>query len=89
MPSREYNKPCETCKGGDCADCGNSPENIRLKLYTAKGAVRAMLTGKILKNKNGLNIFWDKNCNSFLASNENGKLQFTVGSFTGLYEELE
>jgi hypothetical protein len=46
----------------DCATCINSPENSTpVKLYTPKGAARAMLAGKVLKGRFGMDHFWGKN----------------------------
>jgi hypothetical protein len=100
MPSRNRQKSCETCKAGDCSDCPSSPENsIPVKPYTPKGAARAMLAGKELKNTEGYVCFWDSGKNAFIAervikTNEGMEKplrmeSFTIGSFSGLYEELE
>ena len=88
MPNRKIMKPCQTCKSGDCENCLNSPENsIPVKLYTPKGAARAMLAGKVLKDEEGKHYRWDSN--SFVGFIPGEKDSwFSVDCFSGLYEEL-
>jgi hypothetical protein len=67
-----------------------SPENStpEKKVYTPKGAIRAMLAGKILKNREGWDCFWDKHFNMFFAKEPGGTKRYSIGNFIGLYEVL-
>lgn len=90
------NNPCMTCRGpGDCEDCLNDPRNSTpVKLYTPEGAARAMLAGKLLKNKDGWFCFW-------AGIEKDGKMEFgfwtaskqehlyRLQDFSGLFEELK
>jgi hypothetical protein len=83
------NNPCHTCAGGiDCEECINDPRNSTpVKLYTPKGAARAMLVGKILKGDVGLTYSWDNGSNTFKCKHREGKQSYPVCSFSGLWEE--
>jgi hypothetical protein len=80
--------PCHTCPGGvDCADCISSPENsVPVKLYTPKGAARAMLVGKILKGEGGRVCYFDEDGFFFDVSGE-GDHRKPLSDFSGLWEE--
>jgi hypothetical protein len=69
----------------------SKPEQ-RLKHYTPKSAVRAMLAGKILFNQDEQICFWSDDFNSFMAKNPKIKNEqyagFSLGNFTGLFEIL-
>jgi hypothetical protein len=88
--SKNKKSPCFTCADGDCTDCVSSPENsVPVKLYTPKGAARAMLAGKVLQGEGGFTFFWGKDGNGALGfwfrDKEGG--QFPVRDFSGLYSE--
>jgi hypothetical protein len=92
MPQKRNESPCFTCAGGpDCDDCLQNPKNsVPVKLYTPKGAARAMLVGKVLKGKRGWDHFWGKNDQGevgFFRKKDNGNWLHVV-DFSGLYEEL-
>jgi hypothetical protein len=83
---------CTICPGGiDCDECLESPKNSTpVKLYTPKGAARAMLAGKTLKGVYGMEYFWGSNDNgeiNFYRKNGPGKL-YSVLDFSGLWEAL-
>jgi hypothetical protein len=85
-----HKNPCSTCAEGGiaCDDCLNSPQNSTpVKLYTPKGAARAMLVGKVLKSEDGCIVFWDKDKNGFHTKDNDGKTRF-IYDFSGLWEEL-
>jgi hypothetical protein len=76
-------------KQNPCADCANNPENgAPAKLCTPKGAVRAMLAGRVLMDKRGLSCFWDNYSNAFFYKDENGAVR-VLDDFSGLYAEEE
>jgi hypothetical protein len=85
--------PCSICdKGGiACDDCLNSPQNSTpVRLYTPKGAIRAMLTGKVLKGRWRLEHFFGTNELGeigFFRKKDNGELLHVL-DFSGLWEEL-
>jgi Fe-S oxidoreductase len=81
--------PCMSCADycdETCPLYGATP----VKLYTPKGAARAMLAGKVLKGKWGWEYFWGGNEMgevSFFCKANDGDLLHAV-NFSGLYEEL-
>jgi hypothetical protein len=81
---------CASCRecGAACEDCVNSPQNGNpVKLYTPKGAVRAMLLGKVLKGKNGEEkVRWDKSRSAFVC--DIAGYDYFLNDFSGLWEEL-
>jgi hypothetical protein len=80
------NNPCFTCGGGiDCAACLNSPLNSApVKLYTPKGAARAMLAGKVLNGEGGRTCYFDKDGFFFNIPN---RFRIPLTGFSGLWEE--
>jgi hypothetical protein len=93
------NNPCHTCAGGTpCEECLNDPRNSTpVKLYTPKGAARAMLAGKTLKDSRGNKHFWYQaiepgtrypSIGGFAFKRTEGGKWFPVEDFGGLYEEL-
>jgi hypothetical protein len=82
---RSGKNPCFTCRDVDCASCVTGPENsVPVKLYTPKGAARAMLAGKILKGEGGITgARWDKT--AFVYQKNGG--YFFMTDFSGLYSE--
>jgi hypothetical protein len=84
--------PCHTCQDGpDCTGCLNNPENaVPVKIYTPKGAARAMLVGKVLKKKDYAECYWGKFGDmgiGFWCRYDDGAT-FPLRDFEGLYEEL-
>jgi hypothetical protein len=83
--------PCFSCNEGDfaCGDCLKSTENSTpVKIYTPKGAARAMLAGKTLKGKWGLEHFWGENeCGEtgFFRRHSDGSIGMVL-DFSGLWE---
>ena len=77
----------------------NHKDSTPVKLYTPKGAIRAMLAGKVLEDAEGNLYNWDKEANNFvyfktkdileLPEGENRCISYPVRKFTGLYDELE
>jgi hypothetical protein len=66
----------------------HSPENsIPVRLYTPKGAVRALLAGKVLQDEEGKRYRWDTNSFIGFTSNDEKSI-FSAEYFSGLYEEL-
>jgi len=60
-------------------------KNQETKTYTPKGAIRAMLAGSILKNKDGLYCFWDDDLSCFMAKFPNVQNSgFLLENFEGL-----
>jgi hypothetical protein len=58
-----------------------------VKLYTPKGAARAMLVGKVLKGEGGKEkARWEKSRSAFVYEKDGG--DFFLTDFSGLYEEL-
>jgi hypothetical protein len=84
-------KPCHTCRGGsDCADCLHDLKNsVPVKIYTPKGAARAMMGGKTLKKKDYATCFWGEHEGEigFWNRYDDGAV-FPLRGFGGLYEEL-
>jgi len=59
-----------------------------IKLYTPKGAVRALLTGKVLKNRQGNIVYWNISRSAFTEETKNGNTMFCT-DFSVLYERQE
>jgi hypothetical protein len=85
------NNPCADCADvPDCAGCLNNQQNaIPVKLYTPKGAVRAMLAGKVLK-RGEREHFWkyqgDAGVGFWIHYPDGDTLP--LREFSDLYEEL-
>jgi hypothetical protein len=57
-----------------------------VKLYTPKGAARAMLGGRVLKGEHGIEkARWDKHRSAFVYERDGA--DFLLTDFSGLYEE--
>jgi hypothetical protein len=86
--------PCFTCAEGGmaCDGCLDSPQNSTpVKIYTPKRAARAMLAGKVLKGKWGLDHFWGKNKQGEIGFFRQSRIDddlYTIYDFSGLWEEL-
>jgi hypothetical protein len=86
--------PCSTCGEGGmaCEGCVNNPQNSTpVKLYTPKGAGRAMLAGRVLKGKRDMVYFWGKNKQGETGFFRQSKIDdglYTIYDFSGLWEEL-
>jgi len=84
--------PCADCASGDCAACITNPENsVHVKLYTPKGAARAMLVGKKLQGEKG-RVYWfgeipEEKVITFWCREKNGEVHNLV-DFRGLWEEF-
>jgi hypothetical protein len=82
--------PCFTCASPDCETCINSPENsVPIRLYTPKGAARAMLVGMILRDIKGNTYFWDSENSCFRCNPKNGGQTTAIFDFSGLYVEID
>jgi hypothetical protein len=84
--------PCRSCdKGGTaCGDCFYNTQNgAPRKLYTPKGAARAMLAGKVLKGQGDREFFFGKygEETSFWCREKSG-FTHLAGDFAYLWEEL-
>jgi hypothetical protein len=88
--ARKTKGTCASCGecGAACDDCVNAPQNSKpVKLYTPKGAARAMLLGKVLKGENEKEkVRWDKSRSAFVY--EIAGDDFFLSDFSGLWEEL-
>jgi hypothetical protein len=85
--------PCSICdKGGmACDDCFHNPQNATpIKLYTPKGAARAMLAGKVLKDKHRVECFWGENKEGEVGFFKRGYEDrlYALYDFSGLWGEL-
>jgi hypothetical protein len=78
------NNPCFTCRDIDCDVCPIQ-NSTPVKLHTPKGAVRAMLVGKVLCGEGGRAFYFDKDGFFFDGREENRE---PVTNFSGLWEEL-
>jgi len=76
---------CESMAPRNCVLCPSNPEN---KPYTPEDAVRAMLDGKELWDKNGSVFYWDKCLLGFQRKYPKTGKTFPVVSFFGLFEKL-
>jgi hypothetical protein len=68
----------------------NPKNSVPVKLYTPKGAARAMLVGTVLKGRWGGEHFWGKNELDevgFFRKDDDGT-SLHVLDFSGLYEEI-
>jgi hypothetical protein len=86
------NNPCSICTGGiPCEDCLRDPQNSTpVKLYTPKGAARAMMAGKVLKGRWGAQYFWENQGEDgagFRKRHDTGTV-LPAFDLSGLYEEL-
>ncbi|MCL2139783.1 MAG: hypothetical protein FWH41_09695 [Treponema sp.] len=81
---------CAECdkSSPDCSWCLDNPENaVPVKLYSPKGAVRAMLAGKFLKDMEGSRCFWDCEFSQFRYRDKHNEAGILT-EFSGLYEEM-
>ncbi|GHU66587.1 hypothetical protein FACS189447_07770 [Spirochaetia bacterium] len=83
--------PCATCRTGDCESCLDSPGNSTpIRLFTPKGAARAMLTGTVLRDERGCACFWEDRGSDgvgFWFIDTKGAV-FRLADFSGLYMDL-
>jgi hypothetical protein len=75
-----------------CDSCQTNPENSTpVKIYTPKGAARAMLTGKILKSVQGWEFFWQdrgSDGTGFWFKDDEGEI-FPARDFCDLYSDID
>jgi hypothetical protein len=88
MPNRAYQKACQNCQGRDCGNCLSSPKkSTPVRLYTPKGAIRALLVGKTLKDNYGHTVIWNSSRSGFLCKDKKGQ-EVSSFDFSGLFEDL-